>query len=537
MRSWRGLYRIASTFLRAIPQMANLVLLVVLAVLIFALLGMQLFGGALGGALGGASEAIASSAEDVLIPPEFPPPPRPALTRYHFDYCGPAMLTIFIVLTGEWVDAMNAAVGALGVHASLFYIVAVLVGKYLLLNQLIAVVLTEFTAGNGIEDDDEADDEKGGGRSDGAAHGSKPVKASRYGPRGGVADVASAAASLRAVNAEPEWPHDHALWLFARTHPLRRFCTAVGCAPAFELLITLAILASSVCLALDVPRLDRASDLARCLARFDVYFTLLFCAAMLVKIVSLGFVSGEGAYLASAWNRLDFAIVASSLVVLVTDAVAATLVYGSSSSPQLQALRYLKILRVLRPLRIISRNAGMKLILTSLFKAMPAVSNVFGVVLALQLVFTILGLQLYMGLMASCELQGLSGSTHQGHGELEAVVPPSSREECDEAGGKWRNMAIGSFDDFGSAMRLLYVMSSGDGWQVSMFRLMDATAKGHAPVRNDFDVSGALFSISWMLVVSTKLPFASRQPCVQQEKNRRPVALRPSLGWPCYAVD
>ena len=34
------------------------------------------------------------------------------------------------------------------------------------------------------------------------------------------------------------------------------------------------------------------------------------------------------------------------------------------------------------PLRLVSRNAGMKLIITSLFKAMPSVSNVLGVVLA-----------------------------------------------------------------------------------------------------------------------------------------------------------
>ena len=50
-------------------------------------------------------------------------------------------------------------------------------------------------------------------------------------------------------------------------------------------------------------------------------------------------------------------------------------------------------MRVLRPLRLISRNAGMKLIITCLFKAMPSVANVFGVILVLQLVFAILGMR------------------------------------------------------------------------------------------------------------------------------------------------
>ena len=50
-------------------------------------------------------------------------------------------------------------------------------------------------------------------------------------------------------------------------------------------------------------------------------------------------------------------------------------------------------MRALRPLRLVSRNPGMKLIVTSLVKAMPAVANVFGVVLTLMLVFSVLGMQ------------------------------------------------------------------------------------------------------------------------------------------------
>ena len=45
----------------------------------------------------------------------------------------------------------------------------------------------------------------------------------------------------------------------------------------------------------------------------------------------------------------------------------------ADSIPQLRALRALRTLRVLRPLRLLSRNEGMKLIITSLFKTMPAV--------------------------------------------------------------------------------------------------------------------------------------------------------------------
>ena len=57
---------------------------------------------------------------------------------------------------------------------------------------------------------------------------------------------------------------------------------------------------------------------------------------------------------------------------------------------------------VLRPLRLISRHAGMRLVLVSLVEALPAVSNVFGVMLALQFVFAIVGMQLFGSAFASC---------------------------------------------------------------------------------------------------------------------------------------
>ena len=66
---------------------------------------------------------------------------------------------------------------------------------------------------------------------------------------------------------------------------------------------------------------------------------------------------------------------------------------------------------------------------------------------------------------------------------------------------QWRNPSAGSFDDIGSAMKLLYVMSTVDDWQYLMFRLMDSTHPEHAPQRRDSSPS-ALFCISWMLIGS-----------------------------------
>ena len=48
-------------------------------------------------------------------------------------------------------------------------------------------------------------------------------------------------------------------------------------------------------------------------------------------------------------------------------------------------MKPLRILRALRPLRLVSRSPGMKLMVTSLVKSLPAVSNTLGVVLAFML--------------------------------------------------------------------------------------------------------------------------------------------------------
>ena len=116
---------------------------------------------------------------------------------------------------------------------------------------------------------------------------------------------------------------------------------------------------SSICLAIDTPRLDAGSTLAAVLRRLDLLWATLFTLECALKIVALGFVcNGRRSYLRDAWNILDFGIVLVTLVTLV----------GA------EALKPLRILRALRPLRLISRAPGMRLIVTSLVKGAPAAS-------------------------------------------------------------------------------------------------------------------------------------------------------------------
>ena len=66
----------------------------------------------------------------------------------------------------------------------------------------------------------------------------------------------------------------------------------------------------------------------------------------------------------------------------------------------------------------------------------------------------------------------------------------------EEVGGErtWSNPAFGSFDDFGQAMLILLVMSSGDNWDSVMFYAMDnAPEAGQPRMRNDSSAASIFF--------------------------------------------
>lgn len=96
----------------------------------------------------------------------------------------------------------------------------------------------------------------------------------------------------------------------------------------------------------------------------DTIFTSFFLTEALLKIFSLGFALDKGSYLQDSWNRLDFGIVVTSLVDLML------------KNSNLQFVKILRVLRTLRPLRLISRNAGMKVLVTALIESTTSILNV-----------------------------------------------------------------------------------------------------------------------------------------------------------------
>ena len=117
----------------------------------------------------------------------------------------------------------------------------------------------------------------------------------------------------------------------------------------------------------------------------DTIFTWFFTFECLIKILALGFTMDSGAYLLDSWNQLDFFIVITSLVDFFLGDI------------ELPFVKILRLLRTLRPLRVISHNKSLRLIVTALFESVGSIVNVSVVVLVVWLMFAIFGINSYKG--------------------------------------------------------------------------------------------------------------------------------------------
>lgn len=104
-----------------------------------------------------------------------------------------------------------------------------------------------------------------------------------------------------------------------------------------------------------------------------------------MKCISYGFIQDNGSYLRETWSQMDFFIVVTSLI----DA--------SFQNVNIPIIKILRLLRILRPLRFISHNSNMKTVVVALLSSMGGIFNVGIVVVAVFLMFSILGTNLFAG--------------------------------------------------------------------------------------------------------------------------------------------
>jgi hypothetical protein len=142
----------------------------------------------------------------------------------------------------------------------------------------------------------------------------------------------------------------------------------------------------------------------------DMVVNLLFLGECIIKNIVLGSWMDEGSYLRDNWNRLDGFIVATSILDMALADI------------NIPGLKVIKLLRTLRPLRVISKNKGMRLIVFSLFDSIGPLGNVVMVVICAWGMFAIFAINIYAGKMFYCDV----GTYQYG-----------TKYECNKQGGSW----------------------------------------------------------------------------------------------------
>ena len=117
----------------------------------------------------------------------------------------------------------------------------------------------------------------------------------------------------------------------------------------------------------------------------DIMFIYIYTLEMILKILGLGFLFNDGAYLKNSWNILDFVIVCSALFEKISAMQSQSEEGGKSK------LAALRTLRILRPLKTIAKSDDLKVILQAIISSIPMLLNIMIVLGFFVLVMAIAG--------------------------------------------------------------------------------------------------------------------------------------------------
>jgi len=173
-----------------------------------------------------------------------------------------------------------------------------------------------------------------------------------------------------------------------------------------------------------------------------------------IKTIALGLMMDEGSYLRDGWNKLDMFIVITSMAdMLLTGLV------------DVGVFKILRLLRTLRPLRVISHNMAMKMIVAALFESVGSIFNVMIVVLVVWLMFAILAINLLKGKSFACSIETYTRKT---------------QFDCNMVGGSWERHDS-NWDDVSQALMTLFIVSTLEGWPDVMLNSVDSTKADYGP--------------------------------------------------------
>jgi hypothetical protein len=257
---------------------------------------------------------------------------------------------------------------------------------------------------------------------------------------------------LKKARDDTGWPSPHkytrrSLYLFDLKHPLRRLAIAgieyrYRSVNVWETTVLALILLNTVQLAMydpfDIPALKPVSPWRDGMDGLAKFFSAVFLAECLVKVLALGFFVGRHTYLDDGFNYLDLFIV----IIGVMDFFP-----SDGSTGNLSALRSL---RVMRPLKLVTKFHELKSCVRILLSSIPDLSNAVGLLVFIIVLFAILGVQLFGGVYRKACYSHEDGTRRDSPSPC-GYIPCPDGFECMELGENPGRGVI-SFDDIGPAI-------------------------------------------------------------------------------------
>ncbi|XP_062714460.1 voltage-dependent calcium channel type A subunit alpha-1 isoform X4 [Aedes albopictus] len=478
---WSSLRNLVISLLSSMRSIISLLFLLFLFILIFALLGMQLFGGQ-------------------FILPEGTPPTN-------FNTFTIALLTVFQILTGEdWNEVMYLGINSQGGHESgmiysLYFIILTLFGNYTLLNVFLAIAVDnlanaqELTAAE--EQQQERDKEKQQMELE------KEMEALQKAKDGTPTTEEAEAEKEKETKKEeakaeeeeeeqgegpkPMLPYS-CMFIFSSTNPMRRAAHWVVNLRYFDFFIMIVISLSSIALAAEDPvQEDAPRNIV--LNNLDYAFTCVFTIELLLKLIDLGVILHPGSYLREIWNIMDAVVVGCAVISIGFD------ISGSDAGADLSTIKSLRVLRVLRPLKTIKRVPKLKAVFDCVVGSLKNVINILIVYILFQFIFAVIAVQLFNGKFFYC-------SDDSKHNSIDCQGSYFVFDEVDgmpkKADREWKTQYF-NYDNVATAMLTLFAVQTGEGWPQVLQNSMAATYEDQGPIQN-FRIEMSIFYVVYFVV-------------------------------------
>uniref|UniRef100_A0A8C7KYW8 Voltage-dependent L-type calcium channel subunit alpha n=1 Tax=Oncorhynchus kisutch TaxID=8019 RepID=A0A8C7KYW8_ONCKI len=514
---WTSLSNLVVSLLNSTPSIACLLLLLFLFIVIFSLLGMQVFGGKF----------------------NFPNAPKPRST---FDSFPQALISVFQILTGEdWNSVMYDGIMAHGgptmpgILVSIYFIILFVCGNYILLNVFLAIAVDNLAEAESLtmaqkEKSEEKKRKKllRANMPDKATE-EKALLAKKLAAERAKIEGIPTTAKLRVDEFEsnvneikdpfppadfpgddeeeepdiPDTPRPRPMadlqlkeevvpipeassfYIFSSDNKIRKLCHRIINATAFTNIILLFILLSSISLAAEDP-IDPMSFRNQVLASADVVFTSVFTVEVVLKMTVYGAIMHPGSFCRNSFNILDLIVVSVSLLSMLME------------SSAISVVKILRVLRVLRPLRAINRAKGLKHVVQCVFVAIKTIGNIVLVTMLLDFMFACIGVQLFKGKFYACtDPDKMTEEECKGNyiRYQEGAIHPMTIHKRE-----WINAEL-NFDNILEGMLALFTVSTFEGWPKLLYKAIDSNMEDVGPVYNN-RIAISIFFIVYLILIA-----------------------------------